>query len=351
MTTRHASFLLVAMLASVAARAHDGHDHDQDAASPSGGTAVATAGGTTGSGDLRFRYNAELSALPPEIASGIKPAHGGFAKTPSGEIYFGLEGTGLIRLSADLREKTIVGDSESLRAGGLHNTTYLERDGGLLVLPDNAKGRVLFVRTDGAEVKTLGRPSFLADGGYAPTDADVAGDGKLYVCDGYGASKTVFTVDLDGMEYGGHAFGGPVPDKGRTEGKFSTNHGVTHDPADGTLLVSDRERLWVQRMTTGGEFVEGIDTGGAPCDADLVEWGGGTLMVVGCLRGDGWGPGSVKLIRDGEVVSTLKPKEDLGLEEFEHIHNAAGVVVEGKLYVLCYGWNPGCYAVLEHVAE
>ena len=72
-------------------------------------------------------------------------------------------------------------------------------------------------------------------------------------------------------------------------------------------------------------------------------------MVAGCLTGPD--KGVVQILRDGEVVSTLKPKLDLGLSQFEHIHNAAGVVVGGKLYVLCYGWNPGCYAVLEHVKE
>ena len=59
----------------------------------------------------------------------------------------------------------------------------------------------------------------------------------------------------------------------------------------------------------------------------------------------------ISILRDGEVVSTLRPKADLGIEAFQHVHNAVGVVTGGQLYVLCYGWNPGCYAVLELVVD
>ncbi|QDT67983.1 hypothetical protein MalM25_08920 [Planctomycetes bacterium MalM25] len=345
------ALLLAAASLPAIAIAHEGHDHGVAAGvlTANSDGSEPTPGATTGSGDLQFKYNAELSALPEEIAKGILPAHGGFAKAPNGEIYFGLNRTGLIKLSADLRTKTLVSASENLTKGGLHNAAYVDRDGGLLILPDNNKGRVLVVKLDGSEVKTLGVPTFL-EGKYAPTDADVAADGLVYICNGYGASKTVFTLDLDALDYGEHKFGGRVPGKGRTKGKFSTNHGVTFDPTDETLVIADRERQWAQKLTTAGEFVEGYDMDRHnPCDVDFVEHNGERLMVAGCLTGPD--KGVVQILRDGKVVSTLRPKNDLGLSQFEHIHNAAGVSVNGKLYVLCYGWNPGCYAVLEHVAE
>ncbi|CAN0359892.1 unnamed protein product, partial [Ectocarpus sp. 4 AP-2014] len=215
-------------------------------------------GATTGSGDLKFRYHAELSELPEEIAKGIRPAHGGFAKTPSGDLYFGLQGTGLISLSADLKTKTLVSDADFLTQGGLHNTTYIDRDGGMLVLPDNDNGQIHIVKTDGTEVKTLGKPAILPEGKYAPTDADLASDGKVYVVDGYGESKLAFTIDLDKMDYDEVKFGGPAG-PGRQEGKFSTNHGITFDPTDDTVLIADRERQWAQKLKLDGEFVEGYD--------------------------------------------------------------------------------------------
>jgi hypothetical protein len=308
-----------------------------------------SADAVTGSGKFKFRYHADLSKLPANIAAGIKNAHGGFAKTPSGDVYFGLNGIGLIKLSADLQTKTLVSNSESLLMGGLHNCTHVDRDGGFLVLPDNQTGRVLMVRTDGTEVKTLGRPPFLPDGNYAPTDAQVADDDKLYVCDGYGSSKSVFTIDLERREYEAMKFGGKTGE-GQQPGKFSTNHGLTFDETDGTLMVADRERQWVQKLTTEGKFIEGYQTDQAnPCDVDFVEFDGERLMVVGCLSSPE--NGVVKILQDGKVVSTLKPLKDLGLDQFKHIHNAIGIVVDNRLFVLCYGWNPGCYAVLEHIAE
>ncbi|QDU90291.1 NHL repeat protein [Pirellulimonas nuda] len=350
-----------------ACSAHEGHTHVPAANQPTLQVTTAAPDAVTGTGDLRFRYRADLSKLPDEIGKGIAKAHGGFAKTPTGEIYFGLEGTGLVRISADLRDKTLVTDAPRLAGGALHNTTYIDADGGRLVLPDPNGGRVHIVKLNGAEVATLGRPEVndhytaknekgAPKNAYKPTDTALGSDGVLYICDGYGSGKFVLTADLTAdlaaAAYGDRYFGGAVSGPGQQEGKFSTNHGVTLDPQDDTLMIADRERQWVQKLTQQGEFVSGIDMVGAnPCDVDLVDFNGERLMVVGCLVGGGGAPGVVNIVRGDKVASVLKPKEDLGLELFQHIHNAAGVVVDGKLFVLCYGWNPGCYAVLEHVAQ
>ncbi|MEQ8848548.1 hypothetical protein [Botrimarina sp.] len=322
--------------------------------------AVAEAGpdATTGSGDLRFRYRADLSQLPGAINASIERAHGGFAKAPDGSLYFGLKGVGVVRVSADLREKTVVAGDQAMQHAGLHNTTYVDRDGGLLVLPDNEQAKVYVLKTDGSKVGELGRPAvndYYRDDSnpYRPTDTDVGTDGTLYVCDGYSPGKYVVTADLGGLAYNDFFFGGAVSGPGREEGRFSTNHGVTRAPSEDALVIADRERQWLQKVTPKGDFIEGYDTaGGDVCDVDFVDFGGQQLMVAGCLKSEGGqGPGFVAILKDGEVASVLRPKLDLGLEQFQHIHNAVGVVVDGKLFVLCYGWNPGCYAVLEHVAQ
>ena len=48
-----------------------------------------------------------------------------------------------------------------------------------------------------------------------------------------------------------------------------------------------------------------------------------------------------------EVLSTIRPKEDLGLEPVQHLHNVVWHVEGGQLYLVCQAWNPGYYFVLQ----
>ena len=45
----------------------------------------------------------------------------------------------------------------------------------------------------------------------------------------------------------------------------------------------------------------------------------------------------------------LFPKDDLGLENFKHVHNAVLRQMGGKLYVIAQAWNPGDFVILEQV--
>jgi hypothetical protein len=49
------------------------------------------------------------------------------------------------------------------------------------------------------------------------------------------------------------------------------------------------------------------------------------------------------------LVSTLFPKDDLGLENFKHVHNAVLRQIGGRLYVIAQAWNPGDFVILEQV--
>jgi len=57
------------------------------------------------------------------------------------------------------------------------------------------------------------------------------------------------------------------------------------------------------------------------------------------------------LLENDQVVSTIMPKEELGLTTFQHIHNVVLRKVGGKLYILMQSWNPGDFAILEQVIE
>ena len=59
-----------------------------------------------------------------------------------------------------------------------------------------------------------------------------------------------------------------------------------------------------------------------------------------------------RYILQGEtLISTIMPKEDLGLKNFKHIHNAALRKIGDKFYIIAQAWNPGDFAVLEQVTD
>ena len=55
-----------------------------------------------------------------------------------------------------------------------------------------------------------------------------------------------------------------------------------------------------------------------------------------------WNPGDF-------AVLELWPKEELGLEGFQHSHNAVLKRIGDRFYILVQAWNPGDFAVLEQV--
>ena len=72
--------------------------------------------------------------------------------------------------------------------------------------------------------------------------------------------------------------------------------------------------------------------------------------IVGCLHGPDRSKGApIYILKKDRVVSTIMPKEELGLERFQHIHNAVLRMLDGKLYILAQAWNPGDFAILEQV--
>ena len=44
-------------------------------------------------------------------------------------------------------------------------------------------------------------------------------------------------------------------------------------------------------------------------------------------------------------------KSELGLENFQHIHNAVMRAYGGKHYLIVQAWNPGDFAILEQVTN
>ena len=86
--------------------------------------------------------------------------------------------------------------------------------------------------------------------------------------------------------------------------------------------------------------------GSLPCDIFYL----GKYAVVPALDGPDKKKGApVYILEEDQLVSTLLCKEDLGLANFQHIHNAVLRQAGGRLYVIVQAWNPGDFAILEQV--
>ncbi len=88
--------------------------------------------------------------------------------------------------------------------------------------------------------------------------------------------------------------------------------------------------------------------GSFPCDIDYE----GPYAIVGSLHGPDRSKGApIYILEDDKLISTVMVKEDLGLEKFQHIHNAVLRQHGNKLYIIAQAWNPGDFAILEQVAD
>ena len=315
--------------------------------------------GSTGEGSWVFRLSEELSALPDGARRFIPGAHGGFAVDWRGkrDVYFALKGCGIIRMSADLRQKEIIELDPFLRQGNFHNTTLLYDGKGTahIALPDDEKQRVYIVTTAGKLIQVLDHPRgneyYDGWGPFVPTDVEQVPNLDIFIVTGYSPGDYVVSANPFTGAWNKLIFGG----KGNEHGKFGTGHGITWNPEKSTLDISDRPNSRIESFDVQGNYkgTVALPAGALPCDVDFLD---GTL-VIGCLNGPGGStPAPIYITdREGKILSTLKPKEDLGLGLFDHVHNATWHAVgEGdgrKVYILAQAWNPGGFAVLERVAK
>jgi hypothetical protein len=111
-------------------------------------------------------------------------------------------------------------------------------------------------------------------------------------------------------------------------------------PGTKRIDVADRANAEIDRYTRYGQYLGTLRTpaGSLPCDIDYL----GRYAVVGALDGPDRSKGApIYIYEDDRLVSTLFPKDDLGLANFKHVHNAVLRQWNGKLYVIAQAWNPG----------
>jgi len=325
-------------------------------------------GGTSGQGKMRFRVLYTSAHLPPEAQKVLTSAHGGFAvdlRPGKGETYFSLPGAGIIQISSDLKSTRLLDTAPEMKNTNLHNTTIWQAaDGGtFLTFPGNQASRVFTTTVDGKLVHTLSPPDGAGDlgspvandyfrgrGNFVPTDTDQL-DGILYVATGYSNLDFVLTARILGTNpfraaWHDLAFGG----KGTGAGQFGTGHGVTVPPGLKRIDVADRPNSEIDRFTRHGHYLSTLrmPLGSFPCDIYYL----GKYAVVGSLHGPDRGKGAPIYILEGDtLISTVMPKEELGLKNFQHIHNAVLRELGGKRYIIAQAWNPGDFAILEQVSN
>jgi hypothetical protein len=320
----------------------------------------------SGQGPLRFRVLHTSERLPAEAQKVLTAAHSGFAvdvRPGKGETYFALKGAGILQISNDLNNIRMVDTSPEMKDTNLHNTTiwYAPDGAAFLTFPGNTAGEVFTTTLEGKLLHTLKTPEngtdlgnpiandyFSGKGNFVPTDVEQL-DGLLYITTGYSNLDFVLTARILSFHpfnavWHDLAFGG----RGTGTGQFGTGHGITVPPGLKRLDVSDRPNSRIERFTRYGHYLSslGMPLGSLPCDIYYL----GKYAIVGSLDGpDGSKGAPIYIFENDRLVSTVMPKEELGLTNFKHVHNAVLREYANKLYIIAQAWNPGDFAILEQV--
>jgi hypothetical protein len=314
----------------------------------------------SGQGAFTFSLRDDLYTLPKEASEHEVKLHGGFAidnRHGFGQLYYGMPGLGILRISPDLKEQNIIPLPEDLLPLNYHSTKVGNFDGQeKLILPSENGGKVIIMSLEGKVEATLARPEFdeyaSKDVHYAPTDT-ITIDGDVYIADGYGANF-ISTHNIETQQWKS-IFGGPAKDA-EDDGKFSTAHGMGVNPVHDHIDICDRPNARIQAHARDGGFLSSykLPTGSFLCGINYHQVAGRWYAVIGCLRDpqvkDGR-PAPIYIIdaETYELLSVIRPKEELGVELAQHIHNVVLHEVDGTLYLVCQAWNPGHYFVLQQV--
>jgi hypothetical protein len=332
----------------------------------SGAAQSSATGGISGQGAMKFRVLYTSDHLPQEAQKVLTSAHGGFSvdlRPGRGETYFALKGAGIIRISSDLKTTRMLDTAAEMKNTNLHNTTLWYAPDGtpFLTFPSDEAGKVFTTTVDGKLLHTLHTPEsdtdlgspiandyFKGKGDFVPTDVDQL-DGLLYITTGYSNLDFVLTARILSFHpfnavWHDLAFGG----RGTGEGQFGTGHGITVPPGIKRIDVSDRPNSRIERFTRHGQYLSTLPMplGSLPCDIYYL----GKYSVVGALDGPDRSKGApIYILENDHLVSTIMPKEELGLANFKHVHNAVFREIDNRLYIIAQAWDPGDFAILEQV--
>jgi hypothetical protein len=314
----------------------------------------------SGQAPFVFTHCEDLHSLPTRALAMEEKLHGGFAvdKRPGyGQLYYGMPGCGLLRISADLTQQEIIELPEKFTSVNFHSTKIGNFDGKTrLFLAANGDAMVVVTTLDGDIDFILPKPEFdeylKAESHFRPTDTVLHGN-QLLVADGYGANY-ISTADLTTRQWRS-LFGGKT-ENSEELGKFGTAHGMNPAPAGDQLVIADRPHSRLELSSFDGHFSAAypLPAGSRPCGIDFIQRGDRSYAVVGSLDDPIKGRPAPIYILDATtyaVISTIRPKEDLGIERADHLHNVVWHEHNGQLFLICQSWNPGYYFALALVGQ
>lgn len=360
-------YLLTALLCSLAvARAHYVADNEYAAQSTNELPFVVETKGpvrapaaikatpdlkVSGEGFWKFVAARDRVPVPPAVPT-VTQAHGTIIVDKAADVvYWGLQGVGWVGFSNKLQSSWLVAGNPAFTNGNLHGADILPqgKNAPRIAAADNKSGNVYLTDTTFQEVEVLVKPTFgsyATNKGFAPTDVAFTSAKELWVVDGY-AQQRFMPADLRPFQWRGEQYGGG--------NRFSkTLHGVTYDKAHDELLFSARPEGQLKRVERKNRLlteVLGLPKGTLLCDVDV--WG--DYALAACLDGPGKTAGPLYIINQKKrtIVSTIKPKDDLGYEDALHLHDAAWYVTgKGKdreVFILFTNWNPGGIGALRLV--
>ncbi len=320
----------------------------------------------SGQGKMKFKVLYKSDHLPAEAQQVLKGAHGGFSvdlRKGKGETYFALKGAGIIQISGDLKSTRMLETPEEMKGTNLHNTTIWHAQDGTshLLFPGNEANKVFVTGLEGKLDTVLATPEagvdlgnpvpneyFKTSGKFVPTDVEQL-DGKLYITTGYSKLDYVLTARIlktspVELAWNNLSFGG----KGKEPGQFDTGHGITVPPKMKRLDIADRANGEIDRFSPEGKYLSTVTMpkDSFPCDTYYLD----KYAVVGSLNNPDKTKGAaIYVLENDKVISTILPKEELGLTNFMHIHNAVLRQIGKKYYVIAQAWNPGDFAIFEQV--
>ncbi|MEO1288743.1 MAG: hypothetical protein AAFV93_13325 [Chloroflexota bacterium] len=311
----------------------------------------------SGQAPSTFKLRDDLDNLPDVIRQHETHFHTMLTHDPdTNEMYYALLNVGVVKLSADMQTHTIVPLPDNLKTMNFHSVRLCIIKGEKrLILTANDHQQVIVMKLDGTADVTLGRPTLepyqSEDAVYKPTDTVLVGD-KLYIADGYG-DQYIVIADMTSREWVSY-FGGKT--ENRTEqGKFRTAHSIVLTPDGQNLLIVDRWNSRLQIHDVDSQFVasQPLPYNAWLCGIDFIEWNGQHYGVIACLYDvdeDKKYPAPIYIVDDSyQIISTIRPKEDFGIQEAQRLHNAIWHVYDNRLFLVCHSWNIGKYFILEQI--
>ena len=305
----------------------------------------------SGQGFWKFVAARDRVPVPTNVPS-VKQAHGTIiVDKASDTVYWGLQGVGWIGFSNKLRDSWIVAGNPAFTNGNLHGADILPqgKKSPRIAAADNISGKIYLTDANFQSVETLERPAFGAyatNSTFKPTDVAFTSAKELWAVDGYGQQRFI-PADVSPFQWREEHYG-------RGKGFSMTLHGVTYDKSAGDLLFSARPEGQLKRVDRKDRLLTeilGLPKGTLLCDVDV--WG--DYALAACLEGPDKTPGPLHIInlKKRAIVSTIKPRDDLGYREAEHMHDAAWYVTgKGKdqeVYIIFTNWNPGGIGALKLV--